>query len=89
MKETLEDHWLIFFNFSGYLAIYLVFIRISIPKENLNPPDIGQNNGNKRHRVFDHIIYIYIYINIYMCVYIMLVSRKADQLKVKQALFND
>ena len=33
------------FDFSGYLAIYLVFISISIPKENLNPPDIGQNNG--------------------------------------------
>ena len=67
-KETLEDHWLIFFNFSGYLAIYLVFIRISIPKENLNPPDIGQNNGNKRHRVFDHIIYIYICVCI-LCSY--------------------
>ena len=36
-----------------------------------------------RHRVFDYVIYIYIYM------YIMLVSRKADQLKVKQALFND
>ena len=45
-KETLEDRWLIFFNFSGYVAIYLVFIRVSIPKENLISPDIGQNNGD-------------------------------------------
>ena len=32
---------------------------------------------------------MYIYIYIYIYIYTMLVSRKADQLKVKQALFND
>ena len=36
----------------------------------------------RENRLAD-FLYIYIYI------YIMLVSRKADQLKVKQALFND